>query len=174
MHRQQTSAEYLTPRERCGAPHRKKNFPGLFYTLRLYQTLRSHFLCLSRIAFSAEAHQLNEPVERYYIFHHKLRIEHRERRFEPDNAHEALFRARALFLLRCAARGRSLSCLSCRPFMPSIRACLSSRLLSGGFILNRPSSCILVAEHEIMRRGLAGHIDSARLRLPYQLNALLC
>ena len=33
---------------------------------------------------------------------------------------------------------------------------------------------VLVAEHEIVRRGLAGHIDSARLRLPYQLNALLC
>ena len=33
---------------------------------------------------------------------------------------------------------------------------------------------VLVAEHEIVRRGLAGHIDSVRLRLPYQLDALLC
>lgn len=86
MHRQQTSAEYLTPRERCGAPHRKKIF-RVYFIRFAYIKHREVIICVyPETLFRLEAHQLNEPFERYDIFHHKLCVEHRKRGFEPDNA----------------------------------------------------------------------------------------
>ena len=72
---------------------------------------------------------------------HQMRVQHRERRLQPDHAHQAALQPARISPRRSAARDRWQSCRSCRPAGPRSARRGRRRTRIGGFILNQPSSC---------------------------------